>query len=58
MLPSIILVKDCYLNYSVLLTLACFESYQLNQSNLELGVLFSRMSVLLFFQVSFTQDGK
>jgi hypothetical protein len=35
-----------------------FESYQLNQSNLEPRVLSSRMSVFLFFRVSFTQDGK
>ena len=58
MLPSIILFKDYYLNYSVFLTLARFESYQLNQSNLEPRVFSSRMSVLLLFQVSFTQDDR
>jgi hypothetical protein len=35
-----------------------FESYQFNQSNLEPGVLSSRMSVLILFRVSFTQDDK
>jgi hypothetical protein len=35
-----------------------FESYQLNHSNLEPGVLSSRMSLLLFFRVSYTQDDK
>ena len=52
------LLSQLYCLAVIKLDMCKFESYQFNQSNLEPGVLSSRMSVLLFFQVSFTQDNR